>query len=73
MLFESTQLAHPNAIKPIQFNFNLKSCLLNNGVRTTRDSEVQGETSNWQPRRGSFATGASSKEKDKKTLVGNFL
>lgn len=73
LLLESTEL-HPNwAVKPIQFAFDLKSTNLSNDIRATRDSEMKNDSSSTrQSRKSSFGM-SSSREKDKKLMVGNFL
>lgn len=72
LLLESTDLGTNSALKPVQFTFELKSSSLSNDIRNTRDSDKMDPTSR-QTRKSSFGMNSSSKEKDKKLLVGNFL
>jgi hypothetical protein len=72
-LFESTDFSPSKPIKAVQFNFDMKSSLLSNDIRTTRDSEIKGETVTNHSRKSSSGQQTSSKDKDKKILVGNFM
>lgn len=72
LLLESTDLGTNSALKPVQFTFELKSSSLSNDIRNTRDSDKMDPNSR-QTRKSSFGMNSSSKEKDKKLLVGNFL
>jgi hypothetical protein len=74
LLLESTELTNNWAVKPIQFAFDLKSTHLSSDIRATRDSDAKAEsTTTRQTRKSSFGMTSSSREKDKKIMVGNFL
>lgn len=72
LLLESTDLGSNQVVKPVQFTFELKSSSLSNDIRNTRDSDKM-EVNTRQNRKSSFGMTSSSREKDKKLLVGNFL
>jgi len=72
VLFESHELDIQNcSFKPFQFNFDPKGSNLISNIRTTRDSEIKSDSVK-QTRKNSFGL-TSSKDKDKKILIGNFL
>jgi hypothetical protein len=71
LLFESSQLNDSSSPQPVQSNLDLKSSQLSKDARTTRDSEIKADTAPRRTRKSSI--GASSREKDKRILVGNFL
>jgi len=73
VIFEGETFGNGKPVRSTQFNFELKSSNNSSDIRTTRDSEKKADSPVRQVRKSIFGIAVTSKEKEKKSIMGNFL